>query len=104
MNLESLKQNCCKTMNKTLYLKKLNVQVEIEMALFKALEPDVKKLLTEQNAKLPVPKVIREIEWKGHEKVQTKSRFIHQYFSTTILAIDERKNKKCEQQPLLDIY
>ena len=29
--------------------------------------------------------------------MQTKNRFIHQYFSTTILAVDERKNEKCKQ-------
>ena len=58
MNPQSLKQNCCKTINKVLYLKKLNIQVEIETALFKALEPDIKKLLTKQDVKFPVPKVI----------------------------------------------
>ena len=96
MEVESLKQNCCRTINRLLYPKKLNFQTEIETAMFRTLEPDIKKLLMEKDTKLPVPKVIRETEWKGHEKAQTENRFIHRYFSTTILTVDEKKNKKRE--------
>ena len=66
MEVESLKQNCHRTINRLLYLKKLNIQTEMETAMFKTLEPDIKKLLTEKDMKLPAPKVIRETEWKVH--------------------------------------
>ena len=54
-------------------------------------------MVTEESLKFPIPKMIRDIKWKGSEKVQPKKRFIHRYFSVMMLATDQEENRRRKQ-------